>query len=137
MPLFQPPTLLQTVFSEVQRSTTTTSTSFVLVNDLVTYITIQQGSVVEVHFTVSASASVAASMKFQLLIDDVAQTAVHLNTIDTTGAQSAAIRWRAAGLSAGLHTFAIKWLTSAGTARIRPFTSNVEHGALLLKELTV
>lgn len=136
MPLRQPPALLQTAFTEIVSDTTTVSASFV---DLLTLtISTDQGSTVEMHFTISASNSAAgADLQCQILIDGVAQLATHLRTIDATGAQSAGIRFKSAVLAVGSHTFKAQWLTSTGTARVRPHTTVIEHASLLVKEMTV
>ncbi len=136
MPLFSPPQLIQTAFSEISANTTTTSGSFV---DLLT-VTLTTGPTrVEIYFTTSASNNAfgGASLQFQITIDGVAQRGCKLRGIALSTASCAAIFFRSAQLSIGSHTIKVQWLTDVGTAQIRPVTTIQEHGSLLVNEITV
>lgn len=127
--------LLQTLFTEIAVDTTTTSLTFVaLLSQAVTTVA---GSVVIVNFTCAGSNSANnRSEFFQLLIDGVATRGTGFGVSVAAGAPgSAALTYRATGLAAGAHTFAIQWRVSASTGQIRPVTVINEHASLLIQEV--
>jgi hypothetical protein len=136
MPLFPPPQLIQTVFSEISANTTTTSGTFV---DLLTVTLTTGPTQVEIYFTASASnnAFAGASLQFQITIDAVAQRGCKVRSFTLNSASCGAIFFRSGQLSIGSHTIKVQWLTDVGTAQIRPVTTIQEHGSLLVNEITV
>ncbi len=128
---------LQSVFAEIAADTTTTSAAFVTL--LSQAITIQAGSILLIHFTVSNSHSTNNQTGyFRIQVDGVTVRAA-ANRNGTSGEPgSCSIVLRRTGLAVGAHTVTVQWRTSGGTIRVRPITApDQEHASLLLEEVTL
>jgi hypothetical protein len=128
-------TLKQTLFAQITVDTTTTSAAFV---DLLTQaITITAGSKVIINFTASANNSNVSLIQFQITIDGAAVRGASSRVSQNNTEVCCSIVYERLGLAAGAHTVKIQWRTTAGTARIRPVATVVEHASLILQEVTV
>jgi hypothetical protein len=130
-------TTRQTLFTETAADTTTTSATFVTL--LTQAITIVAGNNVMVWFSAGCSNSNNnAQVNFRLTIDAVAVRGVgSVAASGATNASSVSLVYLSSGLAAGVHTFAIQWLVSANTGRIRPVTvPSREHASLIIQEVS-
>lgn len=139
MPLFNPPPLLQTQFTNQSSDTSTTSTSYV---DLLS-LTVETGgnSHLLVHFHATAHPSTDnQSISFQLVIDGVVKCGCNTHADKSGGGDtqaSASLVWKETDIASGSHTVKIQWKTSTGTASIRPASFDNESALFLASEVFV
>lgn len=127
---------LQTVFTEINVNTTTTSTIFA---DLLTQSITTSGGNLIIHFTCSASNSNAGKLvNFRITVDGISKRGTQIRVSSANDAESASIITKITGLSIGNHIVKVQWLTDANTASIQPvLRPDVEHASLLITETTV
>jgi hypothetical protein len=118
----------------------TTTASGVFVTLLTLPIVTQVGTRLLVHATASSSnqSLTGQSVFFRVTLDGVAQRAF-ANIVSLLGgntAQAGAVVLILTGLAAGAHTIELQWMTTGGTAQVRPIAAaNQEHASLLVQEL--
>jgi hypothetical protein len=138
MALSEPPSLLQTAFSEITVDTTTNSTSYI---DLLTItITTSGGSTAVLYFTASFNNNTSLTtltQSFQFLVDGVAATSDTFLSFARPRDTSVGMVHETAVLSAASHTFKVQWKVSTLTGQIRPVTTIQNHASFLVKEMTV
>lgn len=140
MPLVQLPSLIQTAFAEITTDTTTTSTTGATLLSL--NFTATGACNIEVHHTICASCTAVGSITTAIAIDGVIQINTHLRILTAATSNCSSLHWMSkqafgSTILPGVHTIAISWFTSTGTARVRPVSTVFEHASLLVKELGV
>lgn len=140
MPLFNPPSVLQTLFVELTSDTTTTSGSFVDIPGLTLTFDTAGGSSLIIDFTVAGSNSTEnQDMQFQLVIDGSPIRGTNIRPMksgagDTT---SSSLTYRYPDISAASHTVKMQWLVTGGTGRVLVASQIRDHASLRVTEVTV
>jgi hypothetical protein len=127
--------LVQNSFTELTADQSTTSASFVDLTSLTKTLTTGANFVI-VKFTCSCSNTAVGSVNdFQLLVDGVAKRGTSASVKSSNDTLCVALVYKIA-VTAASHTIKLQWRTSSGTLRSRPVTTIVEHGSLLIQEVT-
>lgn len=144
MPLYKPNSgaILQSQFAEISTDVTTTSvygagppaTGYVT---LLTLTLTVEANYLRSLFTCSGDSSANnRTVYFRLLLDGVK---IKGSSFRTTAATNSTMATALSGynlVTAGSHTIAVQWCTSASTARIRPITNpNFNHASLQVQEI--
>jgi hypothetical protein len=145
MPLYKPASgvIIQSQFAERVADITTTSvygagppaTGYVT---LLTLTLTTEANYLRSLFTCSGDNSNASArtVYFRLLLDGVKVKGSSFRTTTNTSGTMATELSSYGLVTAGSHTVAVQWCTSASTARIRPVTNpNFDHASLLVQEL--
>lgn len=129
--------LIDSEYVDALGDVSTTSTTFVDLTGVSMLFQTQLGTVCICTFSASGSnSSINTNVRFQLMVDGVAQRGTKFRN-PTTNGSCATLIYRVTGLTAGNHTFKMQWSVSAGTGRIRALTVVEEHAGLLVEEVTV
>ncbi len=130
---------LQIVTARVTSDQTTTSSTLVDLTGPSITITIASGSKVKIDtsFSLSNTSALGSTANIVLDVDGSTDTGAGQTTPGLTGAlQTGSINRLITGLSAGSHTFKLRWNTTAGTARCRPVTApSSEHASIVVTEI--
>lgn len=130
--LGQTPSIVQTSYVTQSTDITVTGTAFVDIGSITLTLITSGGSCV-CYFNAGASNSATNNnLRFQLVVDGVAQRGVKTRNATTAGNGVALVYEVTPGI--GSHTFKMQWSVSAGTGRIRPTTTD-EHASLLVQEM--
>lgn len=134
--LLEPPGIIQSQYFSLASDVTTVSTSFVDMTGVTITVNTDDNPLL-VWFSVSGDASVAAELKFQLVIDGSAKRGTHMRVVASGSGHCAQLIYKTAAQTRGSHVVKIQWLTSTGTGRVRPVTTPIDHAALLVEEVTI
>jgi len=122
----------QELFSEISQDLSTTSQSFV---DLLSQGITTVSDKISVTFSASISTTApSAQVQCQLMIDGAVKRGSSIDPAGATKAGNTTIAWRGI-VTPGAHTVKIQWLVTAGTVRVRPGSTNIEHTSLIVREV--
>lgn len=131
--------VLQTAEGRVTTNATTTSNTLVDLTGATVTITTQAGSkvLVQVSYSTSTTSVLGATTTLVLDIDGVTELGSASSfTLLASSTQGGGFTKLKTGLSAGSHTFKLKWATSASTAQCRPVSNpNSEHATIVVTEV--